>query len=234
MSSKASALVAAALLSLVACKSNPVENKPMATVSEPSTTKVSDSMRALPGSLGKPGAHMVAPNAQVEGGAELLEVSPTNSKVEFVGAKVTGKHTGSFKSFTGTVAYRSAFEESKISLEVDVASLTVDAGATLEKHLKSADFFDTEKFPKASFTSDSISKNADGTYTVKGTMEIHGVKKTIGFPATVSETPEKVTLKSEFGITRKDFGVVYPGKPNDLIKDEFLLKIELGLPREKK
>lgn len=218
------ATLVALVLALGACKSNPVEDKPMAKVEAVSTRAVQ--LSAV--------AQHAAPTAlAVEAVSELLSIDPSNSKVGFVGAKVTGKHDGSFSGFGGTLQFQKTLERSKLSLEVDVATLKTDGGDKLDGHLKSGDFFDVQKFPKASFTSDSISKNADGSYTVAGAMDIHGVTKSISFPATATITPELVTLKSEFGIKRKDFGVVYPGKPNDLIKEEILLRVEMNLPRKK-
>lgn len=45
-----------------------------------------------------------------------------------------------------------------------------------------------------------------------GNLEFHGVTKSIRFPANISLAGDNVNVKSEFGINRKDFGIVYPGK----------------------
>ncbi len=223
------ALLASSLVltSVAACKNNPVEGKPMATTQEP--------VNPAPA---LPGAQLMQLKRPVLAEAlfarESLAITPANSKVSFVGAKVTGKHLGTLSNVTGMLLLQQNLEHSKLSIEIDVASLKSDGGDKLDGHLKSADFFDVAKFPKASFVSDSFVKGADGNYTVTGTMEIHGVRKTLTFPATSSLTPQSLTLKSEFGISRKDFGVVYPGQPNNLIKDEILLTIELNLARSPK
>ena len=65
------------------------------------------------------------------------------------------------------------------------------------------------------------------------TFELHGVKKTISFPATVNVADDAVTAKSEFSINRKDFGINYPGKVNDLIRDDVLIKLDIRAPRKK-
>src|SRR5258708_12640009 len=99
-------------------------------------------------------------------------------------------------------------------------------------HLKTADFFDVQKFPKATFTSTQI-KAAGGSnaYQITGILDLHGVKKTITFPATIKVDADSVSVNSEFSINRKDFGIMYPGKANDLIRDEVLLKLPIKAPR---
>lgn len=99
----------------------------------------------------------------------------------------------------------------------------------LAKHLKSPDFFDVAKFPKAEFTLTKFEKAAQGesTHTVSGQLNLHGVTKAISFPAKVEMADGKAAAKAEFKIQRKDFGIVYPGMPDDLIKDEVLLDLDL-------
>ena len=59
------------------------------------------------------------------------------------------------------------------------------------------------------------------------------MKKTISFPATIKVAADAVTGTAEFVINRKDFGIIYPGKPDDLIRDDVLLKLSLKAPRKK-
>ena len=61
--------------------------------------------------------------------------------------------------------------------------------------------------------------------TLTGVMSLHGVNRQITFPAVSSLENDVVTATAEFAINRKDFGVVYPGKPDDLIRDDVLLKL---------
>ncbi len=84
----------------------------------------------------------------------------------------------------------------------------------------------------ATFTSTVITKAvAPATHTVEGTLDLHGTTKSISFPATVALDASSAKGKAEFTINRKDFGIVYPGMPDDLIKDEVLLKIDLAFKR---
>jgi len=155
--------------------------------------------------------------------------SNDGSTVQFVGAKITAKHEGSFKAFRGTISVVDADPtKSNVNAEIDIASLSIEP-AKLAGHLKTPDFFDAEKFPKGKFTSTAIKAGgADGaTHTVSGNLELHGVTKGITFPAKIKVDAGEVSVDAEFAINRKDFSIVYPGMPDDLIKDEVLIKLAL-------
>ena len=195
----------ALLLGLVACDANPAKGKAQATASEP----------------------VVA--AAAPASAVKYAFSGTDSKIDFVGAKVTRKHDGSFQTFTGTVnLVDNDPTKSAVAAEVDVASLKTDE-EKLTAHLKTPDLLDAAKYPKATFTSTAIRAGGDkgATHTVTGNLQLHGVTKSITFPATLKTSGDAVDVDSEFAINRKDFGIVYPGMPDDLIKDDVLLKLHL-------
>ena len=168
-------------------------------------------------------------------GAETVVISPDNSKLDFVAAKVTRSHNGSFKQFTGTIdLVNNSVEQSRVMIDIDTASVVTDDEG-LTKHLKTPDFFDVAKNPKATFTSSKIepATTAGATHTVTGNFELHGVKKAITFPANIQVAPDKVTVNAEFAINRKDFGINYPGKTDDLIRDGVVIKLSLSPPRKK-
>jgi polyisoprenoid-binding protein YceI len=152
------------------------------------------------------------------------------SKVQWVGAKITGKHDGGFGTFEGTIDLVDADPtKSRVSVEITMDSLTADA-EQLVGHLKSKDFFEVETYPKSRFTSTAVVAGGDGgaSHTVTGNLELHGVTKSITFPATITVQGDTVAVKAEFAINRKDFGIVYPGKPDDLIKDDVLLRLNIS------
>lgn len=155
--------------------------------------------------------------------------SDAGSKINFVGAKVTRKHDGAFNKFTGSIELvEGDLGKSTIFVEIAVASLTAD-DPKLTSHLKSADLLDVEKYPKARFLATTIREGGErgATHTVTGNLELHGVTKSITFPATVKFAGDTLEARAEFAINRKDFGVVYPGMPDDLIKDEVLLSMDI-------
>jgi polyisoprenoid-binding protein YceI len=159
-----------------------------------------------------------------------LPITPANSKVEFVGAKVTRSHDGGFNDFGGKLELADPVEQSQIDITIQTASLFSD-DPKLTKHLKSPEFFDVEKFPTATFKSTEIKKEGEG-HVISGDLTLHGVTKRISFPATVTLSDAEVKAMSEFSINRKDFGIVYPGMPDDLIRDLVVIKLSLALPRQ--
>jgi polyisoprenoid-binding protein YceI len=209
-----------ALAALAACDNNPAEGKVAAKVEE-----VQQAPAAPPAAPAAPAA--AAPTAATT----KYNIAPDNSKVEFIGAKVTGKHNGSFKAFTGSIQAQGASAEGgSVNVEIEVGSLEADV-EKLTGHLKSPDLLDAAQFPKASFASTAVtSKGADAQYNVTGNFTLHGVSKQLSFPATIRVQADKVEADAEFAINRKDFGIVYPGKPDDLIKDEVLIKLSIRAP----
>jgi polyisoprenoid-binding protein YceI len=195
------------------CK-DPGANVTPAVVESPPETK------AEPAAGGEPAAK----------GTASLVINPSNSKIEFVGAKVTRSHDGGFTDFAGKVELAEPIEQSRIEVAIQTASLYADE-AKLTKHLKSPDFFDVEKFPTATFRSTEIKKEAEG-HTITGDLTLHGVTKRISFPATIDATDAAVNASAEFSINRQDFGIAYAGMPDDLIRDLVVIKLSLGLPRQ--
>jgi polyisoprenoid-binding protein YceI len=156
----------------------------------------------------------------------------SESKVEFIGSKVTGSHNGGFRKFEGKINVTDG-AVSAATVKIDTASIWAD-NDRLTGHLKSPDFFDVAKFPHASFTVVSIHPGEKGK-TVTGNLELHGVTKSVTFPADIQVSDDAVTVKAEFAINRKDFGINYAGKANDLIRDNVVLKLDVkatpGEPR---
>ncbi len=170
-------------------------------------------------------AARVASPQNVQGGQKYL-ITPQNSKIEYVGSKVTGSHNGSFQTFSGEVNYAGTPEKSRVNITMQTDSLTSD-DPKLTEHLKSPDFFDVAKFPQATFVSTEIKPGGEkgATHTVTGNLTLHGVTKAITFPATIAVTPDTATVDSSFSINRKDFGINYAGAANNLIRDDVVLKL---------
>ena len=194
---------------LSAC-ANPADQTPKAVVSE-ATTPITNPPAA----------------------GNKLAFGPDNATIEFTGSKVTGIENGSFKKFSGAIdLVDEKPESSRVSVEIDLSSVEAKVGK-LTEHLKSPDFFDVAKYPKATFVSSEIKPGGEkgASHRVTGTLDLHGVRKTVTFPATINIAADAVTVASEFAINRKDFGIVYAGKADDLIRDEVVLKLSVKTPR---
>ena len=217
-------------LFLAACE-DPAANKPKAQTTASQTNTATSSTA---NTTANPASNTTASTMETKG--TVLPISPENSKVEFVGSKVTGKHDGGFKAFKGTIdLVNNKPEESKVSVDIDTNSIFSDDDK-LTGHLKSADFFEVEKYPKATFVSTKIVADAGGgadNYTVTGDFDLHGQKKSITFPAQITMSDAEVAVNSEFSINRKDFGIIYTGKTDDLIRDDVVIRLNLKSPKKK-
>jgi polyisoprenoid-binding protein YceI len=201
--------VASCVFALSACNNDPAKGKVQAAVSEPAA------------------APLAMPPAPANGAN--YGFSQADSSLEFVGAKVTKKHEGKVGAFRGTVQLiENDPTKSSVQVELDLDSVNVDE-PKLTRHLKSPDFFDVAKFPKAAFKSIGIKAGGEGgaTHTVTGNLDLHGVTKQIAFPARIKVSNDAVRVEAEFAINRKDFGINYPGMADDLIQDDVLILLKL-------
>lgn len=199
-------LVTLCVLALTAC---PEKSKPAAPAAAPAPAAAQKLEPVAP-----------LPNSTA------FNFSNEGSKVEFVGAKITGKHPGGFKQFAGAVdVVENDLAKSRIRVDIELASVFTDS-EKLAGHLKSPDFFAVELLPMARFVSTSIAPGAEAS-TVSGDLTLHGVTKSISFPAKITLTPDALDATAQFAINRKDYGIVYPGKPDDLISDEVQISLEI-------
>jgi polyisoprenoid-binding protein YceI len=206
---------------LTAC-TDPAADKPKAVTSDPSNSRPANQTNNP-----APGSNTVR--------GEGLPITPANSTVAFVGSKMTGKHQGGFTMFSGTVdLVNGKPEESSVTIEIDTNTIFAD-DPKLTEHLKTADFFDVAKFPKASFKSTKIEPGARApyNYTVTGDLELHGQTKSITFPAKIDVTDADVTVNAAFRIDRKDFGINYSGPADNLIRNDVAILLDVKAPRKR-
>lgn len=185
-----------------------------------------------------------APDAATSGAAAPGgdAVKPAGKAIALEGSigvlasKVTRTHNIVFQDWDGTFDPGDGSPDTaKLAFEVQTASLITDPNDRgmmsdrLDKHLKSDEFFHIEQFPTANFTSTSIVEGgANGaTHTVTGDLTIRGKTKTITFPITVAGDGNMISAKTEFSLNRQDFDLVYAGQPDDLIRDEVVMQVDV-------
>lgn len=185
---------------------------------------------------------------------ENYKVDLSSSKIEWVGTKVTGYHTGTIKIKSGDLTVsgneitggRFIMDMTTIQA-IGPENVPAEASAKLTSHLQSPDFFDAKTYPEASFVitgvkpfsgtvddKDDINhdklneyKVTNPTHMVSGNLTIKGIEKNIEFPAAVNMKGNSVEAKAKFNIDRKQWKIEYAGKPDDLIRDEIHLGILL-------
>jgi polyisoprenoid-binding protein YceI len=121
---------------------------------------------------------------------------------------------GDFKKFSGKALLDDKdLTKSSVEFSIDAASINTD-NADRDKHLRSPEFFDVEKFPKLTFQSTKITKAGKG-YKLKGNLTIHGVTKEVTLDALVSEPVANPWGKQVRGVKingkvkREDFGLTW-------------------------
>jgi polyisoprenoid-binding protein YceI len=148
--------------------------------------------------------------------AETYNVDKAHSEVLFsVRHMGVSRVTGRFNDFTGVVNGDPAKPgESSVEFTIKAASIdTNDAGR--DKHLRSADFFDVEKFPELTFKSSKITAKGQNQFDVTGTLTMHGVAKEVTLPVTLAgpvKDPrgnEKVGFEATAKLNRKDYGITW-------------------------
>ena len=149
----------------------------------------------------------------------------SESKIGFVGSKVTGSHNGGFKNFAGTFQVANGKIVGTPEIKIAMKSTWSD-NEKLTGHLKSPDFFDATGNPITTFTAISVAGNGAQSQ-ITGNLNLHGVSKSISFPADIQITDASLTVKADFAINRKDFNIAFPGRPDDLIRDNVVIKLDL-------
>lgn len=164
---------------------------------------------------------------------EDLTVDVARSSLGFTGAKVTGSHDGTFERWSGTVRLDpESIQRSAVEITIQMASVQIEPPRLLN-HLRSDEFFDVVNLPTATFRSTRIEEapGDDATHRVTGELTLHGQTRSITFPARITVAPDDVHAQASFSIDRREFGVVYPGMPDDLIRDDVVIRFDLHAPR---
>lgn len=145
-------------------------------------------------------------------------------------------HYGAVKLKSGEVTVKGGVLEAgkfvvdQTSFESADLNDDLDTKAKLDGHLKSKDFLHVEKFPEATFEITAVNALTEGDYNteISGNLNFRDTPKNITFKANVSEEGDKVTIKSEeFKINRQDFGIVYKGGGDSIIKDDVMLQVDV-------
>jgi len=154
--------------------------------------------------------------------AEKTTVSTWNIDAAHSVAEFKVKHMmisnvkGQFTGLTGKLTLdETDISNSKVEATINAASITT-GDAQRDAHLKSADFFDVEKFSTLAFNSAKVVKSGDGELTLEGELTIHGVTRKVKFAVEGPTAPGKdpwgntrIGVSATTKINRKDFGLTW-------------------------
>jgi len=140
-------------------------------------------------------------------------IDKAHSEATFQVRHLLTKVRGRFSDFEGTIEFDHQQPE-RSSANVIIQAASIDTNERdREAHLRSADFFDVEKFPTLTFTSGAITRRGDQRFDVAGDLTIHGVTRPVTFEVTFlgkAKDPwgnERIAFEAEAAINRKDFGL---------------------------
>lgn len=164
-------------------------------------------------------------------------VDTAHSSIDFsVRHMMISRVKGTFHNFEAQVeADPEDLTTADIYVEIDVASIDT-RNEDRDNHLRSADFFDVEKYPKMTFKATNIVKKGDNEYDITGDFSLHGVTKPVTFNATfegVQKNPwgdEVAGLSATGKIKRSEFGLTWNNTLETggvLVGDDVNISIEI-------
>ena len=154
---------------------------------------------------------------QTSGDISTWNIDPAHSAAEFkVKHMMIANVRGHFSRISGVLTLdKSNLANSRVEASIEAASIETRDDQR-DAHLKSADFFDVEKFPTLDFKSTRISIAGDEELSVEGDLTIHGVTRTVRFEVEGPTPPAKdpwgntrVAILATTKISRKDFGLTW-------------------------
>jgi polyisoprenoid-binding protein YceI len=158
-------------------------------------------------------ALLAAATLGLTAGAEAAPTTWTidngHSNVTFSIRHFFSKVSGSFNKFSGAIVYDPEnLAASTVKAEIDAASIDT-AHEKRDGHLKSADFFEVEKYPTITFESTKITPAGD-RLKIDGNLTMHGVTKPVTLDgAFLGSGPAKAGFEASTKIDRKEFNIVW-------------------------
>ena len=167
-----------------------------------------------------------------------FKIDTTQSKIDWIGRKVTGAHNGTIAIAAGALLLR----DGKLTggqFTIDTTSIKIldvtdpATNAQFAGHLASDDFFSTEKFQKATLDITSVVAQTDTRYHIRGNLTIKGITHPAHFDATVTTQGDTVNAAAKLVVDRTLYdmkfrsGNFFKDLGDNLIYNDFDLNIRL-------
>jgi polyisoprenoid-binding protein YceI len=173
--------------------------------------------------------------------AGTYSIDPVHSRVGFA-VRHLGIATvrGHFGSFEGSFEIGDELESAKVYGSVEAASVDTQEQQR-DDHLRSADFFDVERFPRIEFESKEIRRLDEESFEIVGDLTMHGVTREISLSADILGTEsdpwgnERVGVEARGELNRKDYGMTFNqvlGSGNVLVSDKVKLVLEASVVKQ--
>ncbi len=173
--------------------------------------------------------------------AETYKANTTKSEITWNGKKVTGEHFGKVPLKEGSFT----LDGNKLTgaqFVADLSALTVEDikdaefNGKLVGHLKSDDFFSTDKHPNATFVLTKATAKTAQTFDVTGNLTIKGITKPVTFPVTIKTDANGSTVEGKITVDRSKYDIKYSSKSffdanalgDKMIYDDFTLDFKIA------
>jgi polyisoprenoid-binding protein YceI len=184
------------------------------------------------------GVAVIAGLSSVALANETYKFDPSGSTIGFAVHQFLGTTHGKFTKFSGRIEIdREHPENSSVTAQVDVRSIDTQIKKR-DDHLRSAEFFDVEKFPQMTFKSHSVKRTGPQSGDILGGLTMHGVTKPITLHVKLL-TPIRDTSRTRWSvttepITRRDFNLMFAPATETIsgISQTVAINIEIEAKRE--
>lgn len=156
---------------------------------------------------------LAAAIAQAGGGVQTLAIDPQHSNVSFQVRHIFTKVSGRFREFEGAVKFDEK-NPAASSVEVTIKSASIDTNVEArDKDLRSARFFEADKYPAITFKSTSVEPLSDNRMAIKGNLTLHGVTREVVLTAEFLGKLKdpwgmvRYGFHAESSVDRRDFGL---------------------------
>ena len=185
---------------------------------------------------------IIAMMLPVSGFAEKLAIDPAHTSVGFVVRHTIGKVPGWFSEVSGTIDFdQKDLAKSSVQAEIKTMSINTRIGPR-DKHLKSKDFFNVEKYPLMTFKSKQVEPISQNRAAIIGDLTLLGVTKEVTLDVTYNGVAQDAKGKTRYGFSatatldRRDFGMKtnFDAKSGGQVigsKIDILLEVQ-GVPQE--
>lgn len=148
------------------------------------------------------------------GAADKLTFDKSHSSVNFqVTHLVISKVTGNFTDYDVELTWDDKdMSKSMVMAKIKTATINTD-NEKRDEHLRSSDFFDSEKYPEITFKSTKIEKTGENKFVAKGELTMKGVTKNIELPFVITGKVKgpsgdtRIGIEAETTVNRQDYGV---------------------------
>jgi polyisoprenoid-binding protein YceI len=144
---------------------------------------------------------------------------------------------GNFKIKDATInAPKADFSDAAITLRAETKTVYTGIEAR-DAHLRTADFFDAEKYPLIIFTSKTFTKTGEGKYQVFGDLSMHGITKPVTLEVTAKTVAHPMTKKTVAGfrvsgvIKRSEFGIS-PATPPEMLSNDVIIRANVQFEKQ--